>query len=195
MRNGLIAAALIVAVGLTAWPQASSQPIRARKGLVISASSIASEVGAEALKDGGTAVDAVVATALAMAPSSVHGNVTAPHDVEVLIDRERISLATVKPVGADKNAEIVDAHLKFRVKVKAGPRTVGITFVRRNAETIVSETDRVARIVEQLLRYARRRPSGPAIEVTAMCLPMLIPGAASASPLGQAVHGVQRAGR
>jgi gamma-glutamyltranspeptidase/glutathione hydrolase len=67
MKNGLIAAALIVAVGLTAWPQASSQPIRARKGLVISASSIASDVGAEVLKDGGTAIDAVVATAFAMA--------------------------------------------------------------------------------------------------------------------------------
>jgi signal transduction histidine kinase len=32
------------------------------------------------------------------------------------------------------------------------------TETRRNAEILVSETDRIARIVEQLLRFARRRP-------------------------------------
>jgi gamma-glutamyltranspeptidase/glutathione hydrolase len=67
MKQSLVSLTLIVAIALTGFPQASSQPIRTRKGLVISASSIASEVGADVLKDGGTAVDAVVATAFAMA--------------------------------------------------------------------------------------------------------------------------------
>ena len=53
-----------------------------------------------------------------------------PHEVEVLIDRVRVALATVKPPGADKNAEAVDAHLKFRIPVLAGPRDIGFTFPR-----------------------------------------------------------------
>jgi hypothetical protein len=35
----------------------------------------------------------------------------APHEVEILVDRERVALFTVRPPGADKNAEAVDAHL------------------------------------------------------------------------------------
>jgi hypothetical protein len=64
----------------------------------------------------------------------------APHDVEVLIDGTRVALATVRPPGADKNAEGVDTHLKFRVPVKAGPRTVGVTFIK--GPTVLIETER-----------------------------------------------------
>src|SRR4051812_14497026 len=41
-----------------------------------------------------------------------------PHEVEMLVDRERVGLFTVKPPGADRNAEGVDAHVKIRVPVK-----------------------------------------------------------------------------
>jgi gamma-glutamyltranspeptidase/glutathione hydrolase len=47
--------------------RAGSQPIRSGTGMVVSASAIASEVGAQTLKDGGTAVDAAIATAFALA--------------------------------------------------------------------------------------------------------------------------------
>jgi len=63
-----------------------------------------------------------------------------PHEVEVLIDRERVALFTVKPPGADKNAEGVDAHLKFRIPVKAGPHEVGVTFIKD--PSVVIETQR-----------------------------------------------------
>jgi gamma-glutamyltranspeptidase / glutathione hydrolase len=47
--------------------QAGSAPLRARTGMVVSQSSLASEVGWQVIKAGGNAVDAAVATAFAMA--------------------------------------------------------------------------------------------------------------------------------
>jgi gamma-glutamyltranspeptidase/glutathione hydrolase len=47
--------------------QAGSAPIRAKRGLVITQSDIASQIGFQVIRDGGNAIDAAVATALAMA--------------------------------------------------------------------------------------------------------------------------------
>ncbi len=62
----VVAVALMLAAG--AGPAfAQSQPARARSAMVVSQNAIASEIGAQALRDGGTAIDAAVATALALA--------------------------------------------------------------------------------------------------------------------------------
>jgi cytochrome c551/c552 len=63
-----------------------------------------------------------------------------PHTVEVSVDGERVFAAQVggeaDNLASDTNmslaAEAIDKRLKARVKVKAGPRMVGVTFVRRN---------------------------------------------------------------
>ena len=53
-----------------------------------------------------------------------------PHELEVLLDRERVKLFTVAPPKGDRNFEKVDAHLKVRVPVTAGPHQVGVTFLK-----------------------------------------------------------------
>jgi gamma-glutamyltranspeptidase / glutathione hydrolase len=61
---------VVVAAGwavLTVATGASSVPVRAQKGMVVSQNEMASRIGADAIKDGGTAVDAAVATAFALA--------------------------------------------------------------------------------------------------------------------------------
>ena len=82
----------------------------------------------------------------------------APHEIEVLIDGERVALATVKPPGADKNAEGVDTHLKFRVPIKAGLHHVGVTFIKN--PSVLIETERqpfVARF--NMHRHPRTAPA------------------------------------
>jgi gamma-glutamyltranspeptidase/glutathione hydrolase len=59
--------ALLVLVVSSLSLQAGNAPIRAKQGLVITQSDIASEVGFQVIRNGGNAVDAAVATALAMA--------------------------------------------------------------------------------------------------------------------------------
>jgi hypothetical protein len=81
-----------------------------------------------------------------------------PHEVEVLIDRERIALETVTPPGSDKNAEKVDAHLKFRVQVKAGPHDVGVTFIKN--PSLLLETERQPFIARyNMHRHPRTAPA------------------------------------
>jgi len=66
MRKTCAVFVLLVTCSL-GFVHAGSTPIRSRTGMVVSANALASQVGADALKDGGTAVDAAVATAFALA--------------------------------------------------------------------------------------------------------------------------------
>ena len=63
---------------------------------------------------------------------------SAPHDVEFTIDGERVFLHTIggqddwaQLLANPASADSFDARLKVRVPVKAGPHTVGVTFVAK----------------------------------------------------------------
>ena len=66
MRRASVILLLTVTCAI-AIVHAGAPPVRSKTGMVISASEIASQVGAKVLKDGGNAIDAVVATAFALA--------------------------------------------------------------------------------------------------------------------------------
>jgi gamma-glutamyltranspeptidase/glutathione hydrolase len=57
---------LVVAVA-TGAVHSSSEPVRATKGMVVAQNAIASQIGVDVLREGGNAIDAAVATALALA--------------------------------------------------------------------------------------------------------------------------------
>ena len=62
-----------------------------------------------------------------------------PHELELLLDRERAQLFRVKPpepepgTSAPPSHESVDRHLTIRLPVKAGPHDVGVAFLRKSS--------------------------------------------------------------
>jgi hypothetical protein len=71
-----------------------------------------------------------------------------PHDLELLLDRARVQLFTVKPPGRDVAApgdvlpphDKVDQHLKVRVPISAGPHVLGVAFPKK--PSVLLETPR-----------------------------------------------------
>jgi hypothetical protein len=52
------------------------------------------------------------------------------HEMEILLDRGLVERFTIGPPKGRKDHSMVDKHLKTRVQVQAGPRKVGVTFLR-----------------------------------------------------------------
>jgi mono/diheme cytochrome c family protein len=72
---------------------------------------------------------------------------TEAHDLELLLDRERVQVFTVKPPqreagssGDQSNHENIDRHLKIRVAVTAGTHALGVAFLKK--PSVLLETAR-----------------------------------------------------
>ncbi len=53
-----------------------------------------------------------------------------PHELELLLDRARVGLFTVRPPQDDDHSH-VDRHLKQMLRVTAGPHQLGVTFLKQ----------------------------------------------------------------
>lgn len=97
---------------------AANAPIRANKGMVVSANAIASEVGAQVLRRGGNAVDAAVATAFALAV--VHptaGNIGGGGFLVFRPDQgepEAFDFRETAPAASHPNMWLVEGEYDFR---------------------------------------------------------------------------------
>ena len=81
------------------------------------------------------------------------------HTVLVLLDREEVKSFTVKPPGKGKGHEQVDAHLTFRATVDAGPRQLGVAFLKNPFSVL--ETKRQP--YQAHFNYHRHPRIGPAL--------------------------------
>jgi hypothetical protein len=59
-----------------------------------------------------------------------------PHEVEVLLDRERRSLFTLMPPKSETDHQTADAHLKVRIRATAGPHDLGVTFLKDSSSLL-----------------------------------------------------------
>lgn len=58
------------------------------------------------------------------------------HQLEVLLDRAHVKSFEVQPPVGHRNFETVDANLKVRIPITAGPHQVGVTFVKNRASLL-----------------------------------------------------------
>src|SRR5690606_4689292 len=63
-----------------------------------------------------------------------------PHEVELLLDRERVLLSTVRQPKTVTDHATADLHLRARLEIKAGPHEVGVAFPKK--PTTLLETER-----------------------------------------------------
>jgi len=81
-----------------------------------------------------------------------------PHELEVLLDRERVKLFTVAPPKGDRNFEKVDAHLKARVTVHGGSHLLGVTFLK-NSSSLLETRRQPYQAHYNMHRHPRQTPA------------------------------------
>ena len=84
---------------------------------------------------------------------------TRPHQMEFLVDRERVALLEVKPPPRGDDHRNSDRHLKARLQLKAGPHEIGATFLKDSS--FLMETQR--KPYQARFNYYRHRRAQPAI--------------------------------
>ena len=80
-----------------------------------------------------------------------------PHELELLLDRKHVKTFTVTPPKGN-DFEKVDAHLKVRVPVTAGPHQLGVTFVK-NPSTLIETRRQPYQARFNMHRHPRQTPA------------------------------------
>jgi mono/diheme cytochrome c family protein len=99
------------------------------------------------------------------------------HQLEVLVDRERVELCTVKPPPDGGGDQSLDVNLNARIKVTAGPHNVGVAFLAKPSSLL--ETTRQPLNVH--FNFYRHPRIGPAVYQVSIIGPFE-PGGAGDTP-------------
>jgi hypothetical protein len=83
---------------------------------------------------------------------------TEPHDVELLLDKARIQLFTVKPPQREPEHATADQHLRIRVPVTAGPHALGVAFIKK-ASTLIETARQPYQAHFNYYRHPRVQPA------------------------------------
>ncbi len=87
---------------------------------------------------------------------------TSPHDMEILLDGERLQLFTIVPnrnrLGGYYADEGVDEGLEVQLPVSAGPHVVGVTFLRRSS-AVFESTRQPYQARFNMDRHPRQQPA------------------------------------
>lgn len=94
------------------------------------------------------------------------------HELEVLLDRERVKLFTVKPPPKGESDQSVDANLNARLKVTAGPHKLGVAFLKKQSSLIES----VRQPLNVHYNFYRHPRLGPAIYEVSIVGPTEVSG-------------------
>jgi hypothetical protein len=97
-----------------------------------------------------------------------------PHELVVLLDRKHVASLTVKPPVNNEVEGRVDANLKARIVVSAGPHDLGVTFVQKGSSLL--ETKRQP--YQARYNLHRHPRTAPAIFQVTITGPYHVPGRA-----------------
>jgi len=136
--------ALVVAIAMACcpWLRASTEPVHAQHGMVVSVQQFASQAGLEILRQGGNAVDAAVATGFALAVvHSGAGNLggggfmlvrMADGKSHFLDYREKAPAAASRDMYLDTNGKVIEGASEIGYKSIAVPGSVaGMAYAER----------------------------------------------------------------
>ena len=88
-----------------------------------------------------------------------------PHELEVLLDRERVTLLPLAPTRSERDHGTADAHLKVRLRVTAGPHRLGVTFIKQPSSLL--ETKRQPYQAHfNMHRHPRQTPAVYQVSIT-----------------------------
>jgi hypothetical protein len=88
-----------------------------------------------------------------------------PHELEVLLDRERRALFTVTPPQSETDHQTADARLKTRFRVTAGPHRLGVTFLK-NPSSLLETKRQPYQAHYNMHRHPRISPALYQVSVT-----------------------------
>jgi Protein of unknown function (DUF1592)/Protein of unknown function (DUF1588)/Protein of unknown function (DUF1585)/Protein of unknown function (DUF1595)/Protein of unknown function (DUF1587)/Planctomycete cytochrome C len=88
-----------------------------------------------------------------------------PHELEIMLDRERRAAFTVSPPKSETDHQTADAQLKTRMRATAGPHQIGVTFLK-NSSSLLETRRQPFQAHYNMHRHPRLSPAVYQVSIT-----------------------------